>query len=362
MPRIFLSYRRDDSQDITGRVYDRLVSHFGRGSVFLDIDSIPVGVDYRAYLSDWISQCDAVVVVIGAKWLGPTEAGEGSTPGRRIDDPNDFVRIEVAAALARDIPVIPLLVNGTAAPSVSELPGDVVAIAFRNGMELRSGRDFHGHVDQLIASVERVLGTLPAAAAESVPGLPAVAVRPPASPVPSPLAASVPSVSWPTNLGFEDGDSDGMPIGWSNGLFNVDGVSRFPVKVVPRDSGRCVQIRKVRGDVRSFGTVMQRCPATPFRGKALRLEADLKCERLQRWAGIWLRIDGPAGQLFFDRRSIRGSQPWSRHRIETRVTEDASWLNYGVLLIANGTVWADDFALTVDAGPDVFMIDFERPA
>lgn len=363
MTRVFLSYRRGDTQDVTGRIYDRLVSYFGKGAVFMDVDSIPVGIDYRIYLSDWISHCDVVVVVIGVGWLAAVRPQRNttskSTTQRRIDDAGDFVRIEVAAALARGIPVIPLFVNGATALNSADLPEDIADLAFRNGLELRSGHDFHTHVDRLIAGVERAIGTLEAGTKDSAHPKPAVAAS--VAMAKSTLdCANVPSVSWPTNLGFEDGEYEGMPVGWCNGLYNVDGVSTFPLKVVVRDGGRgrCVRIRKVRGDVRAFGTVMQRCSATAFRAKAMRLEADLKCERLQRWACLWLRIDGPSGDVFFDRRLIRGNEPWGRQRIDTRVPDDALWLNYGVLLVGNGTVWADDFALTVDPGAEVFMIDF----
>lgn len=108
MSRIFMSYRRGDSADVSGRIYDRLAEHFGAEAVFKDVDDIPFGVDFKTYLNDMVSECAVELVVIGPRWLDiSNERGE-----RRLDDPTDFVRIEVEAALKRDIPVVPLLVSG----------------------------------------------------------------------------------------------------------------------------------------------------------------------------------------------------------------------------------------------------------
>ena len=106
---IFISYRRQDSGDVTGRIYDRLVQQFGREAIFKDVDSIPLGVDFRISLGDAVGQCNLLLAVIGRRWLSiQNESG-----ARRLDDPRDFVRIEIEAALQRDIPVIPLLVQGS---------------------------------------------------------------------------------------------------------------------------------------------------------------------------------------------------------------------------------------------------------
>jgi len=100
---IAISYRREDSAPIPGRIYDRLQAVFGRDRVFMDLDSIPFGVDFRTHISESLSRCDTLLVVLGPHWLGVSADGS-----RRIDDPTDFVRLEVAQALARDIRVIPL--------------------------------------------------------------------------------------------------------------------------------------------------------------------------------------------------------------------------------------------------------------
>src|SRR5262245_35720658 len=106
MRKLFISYRREDSQHITGRIYDRLVQEFGQPNVFKDVDSIPLGSDFRQVLNEAVSQCDALVAVIGESWLQvPDRAGK-----KRLDSKNDFIRVEIEAALERGIPVIPVVV------------------------------------------------------------------------------------------------------------------------------------------------------------------------------------------------------------------------------------------------------------
>ena len=113
MSGIFVSYRRSDSEAHTGRIYDRLASGFGKEKIFKDVDSIPVGADFRSHLNAIVSQCQAALIVVGTRWVDARdEAG-----ARRLDDPDDFVRIEVEAALARGIPVIPVLVANATMPT-----------------------------------------------------------------------------------------------------------------------------------------------------------------------------------------------------------------------------------------------------
>src|SRR5688572_14604229 len=126
MPRIFISYRRDDSIDAAGRLYDRLSDHFGKDNVFLDVDAIPVGVDFRRHLQDAVGECDVLLAVIGHAWLDARRA-DGS---RRLDDPADFVRIEIRTALERGIPVIPVLVGRATMPAGRDLPAALQALAY----------------------------------------------------------------------------------------------------------------------------------------------------------------------------------------------------------------------------------------
>ncbi len=150
---IFISYRRDDSADITGRIYDRLVQHFGKDSIFKDVDSIPFGVDFRVHLQRVVEQCDAVLAIVGDQWLDVAD----ETGKRRLDDLGDFVHVELEAALKRSIPVIPLLVKGARMPREDELPPDLKDFAYRNGTSVRHDPDFHGDMDRLIKSLEQAL-------------------------------------------------------------------------------------------------------------------------------------------------------------------------------------------------------------
>jgi TIR domain-containing protein len=150
-PMIAISYRREDSLPIAGRLYDRLQAKFGKKNVFMDFDSIPPGVDFREHIHQTIQRSNLVIVVIGSGWLG--EQGEGP---RRIDDANDFVHLEIAYALKAQIPIIPVLVNNTQMPKPEKLPSDIQGLAFRNALPLDAGIDFHQHVDRLIAGIGKL--------------------------------------------------------------------------------------------------------------------------------------------------------------------------------------------------------------
>lgn len=148
--RLFISYRREDSADVTGRIYDRLVKQFGVKQVFKDVDSIPLGVDFREHLHHVVGTCDLVLAVLGRAWLTAAHPGGG----RRLDDLKDFVRIELEAALQRGIPVIPVLVQGVSVPLESDLPTTLAPFAYRNGIPVRADPDFHRDMDRLIEGVE----------------------------------------------------------------------------------------------------------------------------------------------------------------------------------------------------------------
>lgn len=148
--KIFLSYRRDDSSDITGRIYDRLTQHFGADRVFKDVDSIPLGVDFKQHLSLAVSQCNVFLAVIGTDWLSVSAA----TGQSHIHDASDFVRIEVESALERQIPVIPLLVQKTTIPAEKDLPESLKPLIYRNGLSIRPDPDFHHDMDRLIRAIE----------------------------------------------------------------------------------------------------------------------------------------------------------------------------------------------------------------
>ena len=147
---IFISYRRKDSEDIVGRIYDRLKDNFG-DIIFLDIDTIPYGEDFQIYIDKVVSQCQVILAVIGSQWLSLEDEFGNS----RIEQEEDFVRLEIETALNRNIPLIPVLVSGASMPSKDELPSSIQKIAYRNGIRVRSGRDFHKDIDDLIKTIEK---------------------------------------------------------------------------------------------------------------------------------------------------------------------------------------------------------------
>src|SRR5205807_5003057 len=145
---IAISYRREDSLPIAGRLYDRLQAKFGKKNVFMDFDSIPPGADFRQQIKQMIEKSNLVIAIIGPHWLG-----EQPDTSRRIDNPADFVRLEIAYALEGGIPVIPVLINTTQMPKPEMLPPDIQELAFRHALPLDSGMDFHSHVDRLIGGI-----------------------------------------------------------------------------------------------------------------------------------------------------------------------------------------------------------------
>lgn len=115
---IFLNYRRDDSKFAAGRLYDRLRQTFEEADLFMDVDNIPDGADFKTVLDEHVAKCDVFLAIIGPSWLTLT----GPDGQRRIDNPDDFVRIEIEAALQRGIRVIPVLVDRASLPVADELP------------------------------------------------------------------------------------------------------------------------------------------------------------------------------------------------------------------------------------------------
>jgi hypothetical protein len=154
MPKIIISYRRADSGVITGRIRDRLAQHYGERSIFLDIDNIPFGMDFRKNIADALAKNDLLLAVIGPDWLGTSGLASGLG---RIHDQDDPVRIEVETALQRGIPTIPVLVGGASMPSADELPDTLKSLSYHNAAEVDSGRDFHAHMDRLIRSMDAAL-------------------------------------------------------------------------------------------------------------------------------------------------------------------------------------------------------------
>jgi hypothetical protein len=147
--RVFISYRRDDSAGSAGRVHDRLQRDLGRDLLFMDVDAIPLGVNFVKVLRDEVAKCDVLLAVIGPHWIDARDE-DGN---RRLDDPNDFLRVEIATALQRNIPVIPILVDGAKVPKSDRLPKDLEELEQRNGLEIRHA-SFHSDVDKLIGGLK----------------------------------------------------------------------------------------------------------------------------------------------------------------------------------------------------------------
>jgi hypothetical protein len=136
---------------VTGRIHDRLVEHFGESAVFMDVDDIPLGVDFTKYIDEKVGRCEVLLAVVGRDWLTLTDANGN----RRLDLPGDFVRIELESALKRNIPVVPLLVRRASMPKAADLPQSIRDFAKRNGMPVRADPDFRSDCDRLIKGLEQ---------------------------------------------------------------------------------------------------------------------------------------------------------------------------------------------------------------
>jgi hypothetical protein len=154
--RIYISYRRDDSTGFVGRLYDRLLLSFGRDRLFMDVDSISPGVDFQKVLKERVAECDVLLAIIGPHWLN----ARGADGQRRLDNPNDFVRIEIAAALKLGIRSIPILIQGAPMPRSDDLPDELKALARRNAVQLSHAR-FRLDTERLIQSINEILTEAP---------------------------------------------------------------------------------------------------------------------------------------------------------------------------------------------------------
>jgi formylglycine-generating enzyme required for sulfatase activity len=150
--KIFISYRRHDSNAIAGRIYDRLVNAFSEENIFKDVDSIRKGVDFRKALDEALSQCDVLLALIGNQYA----IIKDDTGNLRLHNPGDFVRLEVETALKRNILVIPAYVLGASPLRESDLPESLKDLVYRNGMLVRDDPDFHNDMNRLIGSIKEI--------------------------------------------------------------------------------------------------------------------------------------------------------------------------------------------------------------
>lgn len=157
--KLLISYRRADSAGTTGRIFDRLVARYGRQSVFIDVDDIPLGKDFRSHIREFMESADMVLLVIGPQWMGTRD----SLPAR-LQEPDDPVRVEAELALQRGVHVIPVLVDGAVMPAASALPETLTGVSYLNAQRVDAGGDFHHHTDRLIQRIDELTGESPHAA------------------------------------------------------------------------------------------------------------------------------------------------------------------------------------------------------
>lgn len=172
---IFISYRRDDAKHAAGRLVDRLGRSFSRDQLFFDIDNIEPGLDFKKVLSEKVEGCDVLLAVMGPEWLNSRDQ-DGM---RRLDNPLDFVRLEIEAALSRDVRVIPVLVDGARMPRENELPEAMRPLIYRNAVRLSHER-FASDAGDLTEALLRI-----ASAANARVSNPSVAIPPPIPATPS---------------------------------------------------------------------------------------------------------------------------------------------------------------------------------
>jgi hypothetical protein len=166
---IFVSYRRQETSHLAGRLADRLVDRFGEGQVFIDVDTIEPGVDFAEEISRAVAACKVLLAIIGPAWLTASDEQDR----RRLDDPDDIVRLEIEAALARKVRVIPILVEGAVMPGREDLPESMAGLARRNALLIRH-ESFRSDAGRLVTAIERVLApapstTVPKAQQEAAP-------------------------------------------------------------------------------------------------------------------------------------------------------------------------------------------------
>jgi hypothetical protein len=156
MPKISISYRRADSEAMTGRIFDRLIGHFGKDAIFRDIDDIPPGIDFRVHINEVLRKTHILLAIVGPSWLGASSGGL-----ERIQEESDPVRVEVETALRRRVPIIPVLIGATRMPSSEQLPPSLKDFSFRNAVKVDTGQDFDYHMDRLIRSMDTILSQAP---------------------------------------------------------------------------------------------------------------------------------------------------------------------------------------------------------
>jgi hypothetical protein len=320
MPSIFICYRRQDTSGYAGRLHDVLVPAVGRESVFMDIDTLRPGVDFAAEIRDTLARTDVVLVLIGPHWANARD----DVGSRRLDDPNDYVRQEIATAVRGGVRIVPVLVGGSHLPKRDTLAEEIRPLTERHAVEL-SDRRWHEDTMRLIESLN----------------------EPPLHDEPDSRVGNR-----PVNLGFDGATDNGLPHGWFNSVGHVSFASdRYEVHTVRRGRGACLMFSCPQASPDEFGSLMQRFPAAFLAGSTVQLEGELRTESVSGWAGLWIRADGDeTPNIVFDnmhQRGPRGTEGWARHSLEVKLPRNTKWLNIGLVLSGPGTLWADDLHLRV---------------
>ena len=186
---IFISYRRDDSEGEAGRLFDDLTGAFGSDGVFMDVAGISPGVDFRKAIDDNVTSCGVLLAIMGPRWVSVSDA----TGKRRLEDPNDFVALEISSALKRNVPVIPVLVHDAKMPPADQLPEILKDLAYRNSVELTHTR-WNSDCQLLIEALKAYVK--PAKGEVGDPVHATVAVQlPPAMPEPATAVSPTPTRS-----------------------------------------------------------------------------------------------------------------------------------------------------------------------
>ena len=174
MPKIAISYRRADSEAMTGRIFDRLIAHYGKEAIFRDIDDIPPAIDFRVHINETLLKTHILLAIVGPQ---PRHVVRCAVPTASTKE-SDPVRVEVETALRRRVPLIPVLIGSTKMPSSDLLPPSLEDFAFRNAVKVDTGQDFDYHMDRLI----RAMDAIPEQAPKSPPSRETKAPTPPPKP------------------------------------------------------------------------------------------------------------------------------------------------------------------------------------
>ena len=283
MPKIFISYRRDDSAGQAGRLFDHLGQHFGDDSVFMDVDTIDLGQDFKPALRAAVDKCDLMLVIIGRDWLDCVDTQSGM---RRLDMPDDWVSIEIAEALSRGIPVVPVLVQGAGLPATDRLPAALKSLVDRQATVLSDGQ-WRAGVADLVRRIEAIPRRKEReAVAEWIArlGLRRLVLTSTAAVA---MLAAMAWLAWPTQV--EMPDVKGKPLTQARAALEAAGLS------LPAGN-----VREEESLSEPIGTVLSQDPSSGLRvpqGEAVRLSIAKTPPPVDLAKHVKIRDTGPEGTI-----------------------------------------------------------------